>query len=1113
MAFSGARIEAYSFADTSARWKSTHTLGVTIGGATTVQHTSPMRLEDQLADWQAKLDAAKPAGAPWALSYDSTTRRVTIASAGANFALSFPGRTARWLGMTGVYAGANTYTGNVAPAAVVQCAAVDSEIAQAHERADLREYRHGRAIATCWGKLDLFKVTAWVRRDNYPWQAATAASETVDEALRSGWIAAGRVRVVQSEPSEGSEYTAVRISGYIDGYVASCNATLETQTDLLVRLELTIVRPYVATGVDDPAGLWGACKYGWNPTYWLTIGGVPVAWSERTTGLTAPAAFPAEVGGALVIDDSAAVGSIIDRNRGLGAGLSLSFKLLDNATLAGYLRKPAHATYLTADMTATGAGAIHVASTTGFDANGAIYIGGERIAHTGKTGTTFTGITRGSAGSRKAIHKKDSGAQIVTDGLRWWQGRDVVLYACATDPAGYCTGTAMADDSYEVWRGRLTAAPLRAPDGWTFAADALDRLLEKPLASKISGKVKGFAATVTVEKAWNCSLMIDGLDAAFTSVWAAGPYNFMLVPFEGAGYTEGQIISATQARAAIADAWTAAVTALGAGADLGGLYYAPTNVQGAFTPRPIIKTNAALAYVKVWSSDWGGSTIQFDAGFGAFPLTQTWGPNANENVGIYVGWNSGPNPLKASFEPASQSLAVEVADGDPADVPASGYIRITRDKQAQVCKYSGATVDGTSVYLGKIAPQGNTWDPNGKIADFAGADVQIWFSDGPAALATLMLHSLESNGGATGGTYDTLAQGQGYGLTAVDEAAFSAQSAELDLTATVSAAGSSFADLFSGALAMARKAVVQRSGAGTTRAVALACVDTAPDGSDYADTLTDWHLLHLEDDPVEGIERLDPPNSIKCQRIAAAKKDGEDEAVEFRDVSSIAEKGENAANWPIPADTLDAVRQFGETKAKSHFFAEQDAQAVTFRVPPWFEAQPGDLIWCNGLTHPSLWDYAAMAMGYTGRARVTGRALRLKDLTVELTAVLQGQFTANGLCPAAAAKSWDAAGAPSWIKVDLKYLPHFTAALAEAGGPVPVLHYFPGDTEGTGQRYTISAAVENGGDCKLTIAAQVGVFNLSLAKQSTLTLPPLGAFSATAYQDQFAHVDDGSRWL
>ena len=35
MAFSGARIEAYSFADTTARWKSTHTLGVTIGGAAT----------------------------------------------------------------------------------------------------------------------------------------------------------------------------------------------------------------------------------------------------------------------------------------------------------------------------------------------------------------------------------------------------------------------------------------------------------------------------------------------------------------------------------------------------------------------------------------------------------------------------------------------------------------------------------------------------------------------------------------------------------------------------------------------------------------------------------------------------------------------------------------------------------------------------------------------------------------------------------------------------------------------------------------------------------------------------------------------------------------------
>lgn len=60
---------------------------------------------------------------------------------------------------------------------------------------------------------------------------------------------------------------------------------------------------------------------------------------------------------------------------------------------------------------------ITVVSTSGFSTTGAIIIGSELITYTGKTGTTFTGCTRGAAGSSAASHltgEAVSGAQVAT---------------------------------------------------------------------------------------------------------------------------------------------------------------------------------------------------------------------------------------------------------------------------------------------------------------------------------------------------------------------------------------------------------------------------------------------------------------------------------------------------------------------------------------------------------------------------------------------------------------------------------------------------------------------------------------------------------------------------
>jgi hypothetical protein len=61
-------------------------------------------------------------------------------------------------------------------------------------------------------------------------------------------------------------------------------------------------------------------------------------------------------------------------------------------------------TTLTANMTNNGTTPIQVTSTDGFLSAGALIIGSELVKYTGKTSTTFTGITRGAYGSTNVAH-------------------------------------------------------------------------------------------------------------------------------------------------------------------------------------------------------------------------------------------------------------------------------------------------------------------------------------------------------------------------------------------------------------------------------------------------------------------------------------------------------------------------------------------------------------------------------------------------------------------------------------------------------------------------------------------------------------------------------------
>jgi len=1106
MAATGARIEPYSYSDGTARWASTHTLGVNLGGVASVRHTTPLRLEDALASWATLLDTAKPAGAPWSLTYSSTTRRVTIASAGPAFTAIFPGNVGPWLGFTaGTLAGLASYTGDSAPAGLIQCQALSAAVGEMVEQSERVTIRHGRTYDYSWGKLDRFDVDVYISRAAYPWQVQQA-QDSADPA--SGWATCGRIRLHQSR-GNANAYSETYPSGYVDGFVASCKAEF-AQSEGMIILRMVVVKPFQATGLAEPTGLWGAVRYGWQPIYWLTVAGIPTVWSERASGLSLPSGWTAE-SATLDIDESAAVGSTIDRARGLGTGLPLTFRLRDSAAVGAYMARPTLKDQLKANLSATGL-AVTSKNSTAWPANGGLHIGLEYMTYTAETGTGFVISWRGVAGSLACAHTIGKIGQAITNTPTVWTGRDVRLYALACDPTGTPTGSALVDDSEEVWRGRLSAQAIRQVGCWEFTADALDRILDRKLAGKVTGHVVSYGTAIKVKPSFVIEITLDAFDDLYAAVWP-NSFTFTLYPF--ASYSVGDVVSRPQALAAIQTAWAAEVAAKSAGAYVSNVLKitdwqtadGTTNTSIA----PVIKAAVGLYFVDIANNYYGSLTKAVD-GYGAdLPLIPVSAGTVDKPLN--VGWTVGNDPQKlvtaGSTGSSATAVAVQIDEGAYDQVDTTGYLHIATDTSTKIVKYSGKTeVDGLVYFSLNTA----TGAPLTK-AELDKATISVWSSIGPDTLEALMLTAIQSSGAGSQGTYDLKKQGDGYAIGAVDEYSFTSKEGDLGLTASVSVAGSSFADLFGGALALGQQAVAQRVTAGEC---VLALVDTAPTGSEYSETITDWHLLHLDAEPISSVERLQPPNTIEVEQILGAEDgtaQGEAVKVTAVDAVQVSFVGQSSESFKVPCDSRAALVAFTGTRAATMFGADQDAQAVTLSVVPWVTAQPGDLVWLE-CTHPLLWDYASGAVGYSGKGRVTGRAQNLRTGAVELTLLLEGRTDGRALCPAAEVAGF--VGLPSAataINLERDYYEHFARTLALSGGSFQVLHYTPAGTEGDAQRYTINGVTDTGLFCRLSVSAQTGVFSIDTAARSTLTLPASGAAYVTAYQAGFAHVGDLSRWM
>lgn len=129
------------------------------------------------------------------------------------------------------------------------------------------------------------------------------------------------------------------------------------------------------------------------------------AWHVGTSGLTSKPWLANT--GPLVIDERASPGRQVVQI----APVPIVLHDVEGAvTAAMYARAATSTTYLTASL-AAGATTATVESTTGFPSSGTIHVGREAITYSGKTATTFTGLTRGAHGTRDKLHA------VTTDGL------------------------------------------------------------------------------------------------------------------------------------------------------------------------------------------------------------------------------------------------------------------------------------------------------------------------------------------------------------------------------------------------------------------------------------------------------------------------------------------------------------------------------------------------------------------------------------------------------------------------------------------------------------------------------------------------------------------------
>ena len=846
-------------------------------------------------------------------------------------------------------------------------------------------------------------------------------------------------------------------------------------------------------------------RYGWGLVYWLTIEGVPVTFCERALTLTTVSGFSTE-DASLVVDKSGALGTSIDRQAGLARGTPFRWSLRDTSTVRAYFKQPTYYATLSADATSS-ATTLTVTSTSGWPSSGALYAGAERITYSGTTATTFTGCTRAVAG--KAYPLEASGASaLLTDVPRWWLGREVKLYAKAVTPTGATTGSAWTTDAELIWRGFVHTGPTRDGALWQFEALPMDRLCSRPLAAEWTGTLD--PSEIRIPAPGPLGRMMSVSIAGYTS-GGASVYNYTgasAIEFDAFdGYAAGTLMTPSEIRASIKSAFDSAVSGIAeltawhwyTGSKVGAGYFNNGPEQGyqglvgAYIEHAASSNtkDVKIAIAGPWGGILGPHALTFTAGIASStPIATGW---ASTELMVDKGYGQPSTVAPGPY------YGIDLDEGDPDAAPAPGKVKIG----GAVYSYTA-----TASANGKLFLNGLTLDGKGvNVASIGKQDATI-VAQASGTTSSIILQTLLSSGESAlrDATWDTLAEGQGYGIAAdaVDVAGLPAAADKgwLALQQLVIAHGSrSLQQIIGGLLALSGKALAMRQiRTATNRAAQIAVVDTSPVGSDYVATITDTDLLSRLGEPVDAGQ---PPGGLNRIMVKGSEVDGAAEVqITISDRPAVMAAGAREASFEVPIGDRDGFVPVVKSWASARFARDHVSQVLSIRVGPWIDAQVGDVVRLS-LTHHRIWQWSSGAPGYTGQGRVLGRSFDLSSGVVELELLVDGSQATAGLCPSAQV----VATGVGTFDVAEEYEPILSAALTAAAGDITLIHYRPGQVESTATTFDISAATVTGGVCRCTISSG----SPTLTPNSSRVTWPASA-SDDDYQALYMHDADGTRW-
>ena len=850
--------------------------------------------------------------------------------------------------------------------------------------------------------------------------------------------------------------------------------------------------------------------YGWRLLYALQIEGLQWVLTERDVGASDPTGYGQEHG-VLVIDDSAAIGSRVDRQRGIGSGYDLAVKVLRSDTTEAWFARPSKWTRLTEDL-AYDATTVKVESTSGWTATDFIYLGPECLGQPGViTATQFQAVTRGSPNGTWKGYDVPINSELstwVTNKPLFWRGRTVKLWAVAVDPYGVTHGTDLLDGAALVWRGTIASQIGYDVDGWTFRCRSVERVLEQPIGVTVSGRGKlGFTADPIVE--------VDPLWTFGGSVWhmdwatlAETKQKLSMQPF--AAYDAGDTLHLSECRAVIKEAWDACV---GATVSTGVDHVGPAawSVEDQSLPEGGVMRRHRLVCQLA-----DEATVNLFWEIGKMPMHRTLGLTvdiAGEQIPTNTApdYNWRPVPFVQEHVASITSLAVELDEGAPADVPTSGWVIIEIDGRDLRYAYYDTVVEGGTLTLliePGSGPGLDAFDPSAADGALGDVAVRLAYRDS-GAYADLMRRMILSSGrGDNDATYDTLPRSQAYDVAGVDTDSFDLLMdgvwPGLDGVVVVDDM-TSFVEVYGTMLALAQLALVPREdddGADIDLAlVSLSVLDTPTATATItdADLVTDGRNLS----PVRSVEQVIAPNSIEVKVVYG----GEERLVYVNDV--VAQRAEGLERWKFTIHGVErSTIQAAVVQWARRFFATKHVgQVYELDVLPSCAAQTGDLIDLD-LTHYQVWDRSTGAKGYSGYARVLGRRVDHRSAIQTLTVLTQGAYATGLLSPSLPVDSWTGtAAAPTTITLDDDGEAYELLRAYRAAGNFDLKAYVP-SYDATAYAYTIDGVSLGGGQTVLSVYAVTGSF--SLTTDYRLTLPATG--SCTAPQLLHMHTDSTYSW-